>query len=187
MTSAASLIPSLQDLCANSTHSWLCSRMTRIFFNRSSSTTTSARWTGRKGPRTKAKLHFLRFIQHCLACLPISRKKHGIAEISSRSVWGQSGVPKKSYGLMAGWTPWFLVTALFSKAALGPIPAWRMPKMPLRDCLSCFWTGYFIRVQIEDELTHCEGPGATKANGLSVADPVHEVTKVHSFCRAVFF
>ena len=59
--------------------------------------------------------------------------------------------------------------------------------MPLRDCLSCFWTGYFICVQIEDELTHCEGPGATKANGLSVADPVHEVTKVHSFCRAVFF
>ena len=130
-----------------------------------------------KRAKNQSQVAFPALHSALLACLPISRKKHGIAEISSRSVWGQSGVPKKSYGLMAGWTPWFLVTALFSKAALGPIPAWRMPKMPLRDCLSCFWTGYFIRVQIEDELTHCEGPGATKANGLSVADPVHEVTK----------
>ena len=100
MTSAASLIPSLQDLCANSTHSWLCSRMTRIFCYRSSSTTTSARWTGRKGPRTKAKLHFLRFIQHCLrVCLFPGRSTASLKFRADRS--GASlGYPKRA---MAWW------------------------------------------------------------------------------------
>ena len=91
MTSAASLIPSLQDLCANSTHSWLCSRMTRIFYIEAAQPRPLQDGQAEKGQEPKPS---------CISCASFStacvsayfqegaRHRWNFEQIGLGSVWG---------------------------------------------------------------------------------------------------